>query len=229
MPTGPQDAPWSKQPKAPFFSHPDFVWFSAECPPDYFLMVIDRAGTIRYVNRVLPSQEIDQVIGGRYLEFVAEADRPQVTRVLDRVFGLTGEAVVFETTGLAADGTMVAYRARMQPLWQDGVIPYALVMSVELSKVHGSDAAGETLTVCAWTNRVKLGDEWLPLEAYLKRKYGLRISHGISPEAHRMMADGVFDPETSSVPGVEAAKSRLRRTARVFLEKPKKPEPPKAP
>ena len=226
MPTGPQDAPWAK-PKAPFFSHPEFVWFSAECPPDYFLMVIDRAGTIRYVNRVVASQEIDQVIGGRYLEYVAELDRPQVTQVLDRVFGLAGETAVFEMQGLGTDGTMVAYRARMQPLSQNGVIPYALVMSVELSKMHGSDVAGETLTVCAWTNRVKLGDEWLPLEAYLKRKYGLRISHGISPEAHRMMAEGVFDPETSSVPGVEAAKSRLRRTARVFLEKPKKPDPPK--
>lgn len=226
MPTGPQDAPWAK-PKAPFFSHPDFIWFSTECPPDYFLMVIDRAGTIRHVNRVAASQEIDQVIGGRYLEFVAEADRPHVTRVLDRVFGLAGEAVVFEMMGPGAGGAKVAYRARMQPLALNGVIPYAIVMSVELSKVPGSDEMGATLTVCAWTNRVKLGDEWLPLEAYLKRKYGLRISHGMSPEAHRMMADGVFDPETSSVPGVEAAKSRLRRTARVFLEKPKKSEPPR--
>ena len=199
MPTGPQEAPWAK-PKAPFFSHPDFIWFSAECPPDYFLTVVDRAGTIRYVNRVLPSQEIDQVLGGRYLEYVAETDRPAVTKVLDRVFGLAGETVVFEMTALGAEGGMVAYRARMQPLSQNGVIPYAIVMSVELSKVHSGDGIGETLTVCAWTNRVKLGDEWLPLEAYLKRKYGLRISHGISPEAHRMMADGVFDPEPSSVP-----------------------------
>ena len=224
MPTGPQDAPWAK-PRAPFFSHPDFVWFSSECPPDYFLTVIDRAGTIRFVNRVYPSQEVDQVIGGRYLDHIAEGNRLQVSQVLDRVFAPTGAPEVFEALGPGSDGNPVAYRSRIQPLPVSGSVPYALITSVELSKVHGSDEAGETLTVCAWTNRVKLGNEWLPLEAYLKRKYGLRISHGMSPEAHQMMADGVFDPGTSNVPGVEAAKSRLRRTARVFLEKPKKPDP----
>ena len=73
-----------------------------------------------------------------------------------------------------------------------------------------------TLTVCAWTNRVKLETSG-SRRAYLKRKYGLRISHGMSPEAHQMMAEGVFDPGTSNVPGTKR-QSRLRRLARVFLE-----------
>lgn len=224
MSTGSPDAPWAK-PKAPFFSHADFIWFSAECPPDYHLTVVDRAGTIRFVNRVHPSQEIAQVLGGRYLDYIAEGHRLQVSQVLDRVFAPAGEPEVFEALGPGADGNHVVYRSRIQPLPQAGSVPYALITSVQLSKVRGADEDGETLTVCAWTNRVKLGDEWLPLESYLKRKYGLRISHGMSPEAHQMMAEGVFDPGTSNVPGVEAAKSRLRRTARVFLEKPKKPDP----
>jgi hypothetical protein len=226
MPNGPQDAPWAK-PKAPFYSHPDFVWFSAECPPDYCLMVIDRAGTIRFVNHVRPDQEIDQVLGGPYVDQFAESDRPDIKLILDRVFSDAAETVVFEATGAGQNGTSVAYKTRIQPLMANDAIPYALLMFVEMSKVRDGDGDGETLTVCAWTNRVKLADEWLPLEAYLKRKYGLRISHGMSPEAHQMMAEGVFDPGTSNVPGVEAAKSRLRRTARVFLEKPKKPDAPK--
>ena len=222
MPNGTPDVPWAK-PKAPFYSHPDFLWFSAECPPDYSLMVIDRAGTIRYVNRVRPDQEIDQVLGGSYVDQFAESDRSDIKVILDRVFSDAAETVVFEATGAGKNGSSVLYKTRIQPLMSTDSIPYALLMFVEMSKVPG-DEEGETLTVCAWTNRVKLGDEWLPLEAYLKRKYGLQISHGMSPEAHQMMAEGVFDPGTSNVPGVEAAKSRLRRTARVFLEKPKKPD-----
>lgn len=225
MPNGPQDAPWAK-PKAPFFSHPDFVWFSAECPPDYSLMVIDRVGTIRYVNRVRLDQDINQVLGASYVDQFAESDRNDIRLILDRVFSDAAETVVFEATAAGQNGAAIGYKTRIQPLMSNDSIPYALLMFVEMSKVRGEEE-GETLTVCAWTNRVKLADEWLPLEAYLKRKYGLRISHGMSPEAHQMMAEGVFDPGTSNVPGVEAAKSRLRRTARVFLEKPKKADPSK--
>ncbi|MDX2192233.1 MAG: PAS domain-containing protein [Gemmatimonadales bacterium] len=39
------------------------------------------------------------------------------------------------------------------------------------------------LHLCAWTKRVKHDGEWVPLELYFERAHGLRVSHGISPEA----------------------------------------------
>ncbi len=45
----------------------------------------------------------------------------------------------------------------------------------------GDDRA--LLTVCAWTKRVKHTERWLSLEEYLQDVLGVRVTHGISPEA----------------------------------------------
>jgi GAF domain-containing protein len=37
--------------------------------------------------------------------------------------------------------------------------------------------------MCAWTKRLELDGEWLGIEAYLKRRFGLDVTHGISEEA----------------------------------------------
>lgn len=39
------------------------------------------------------------------------------------------------------------------------------------------------LTMCAWTKRVQLHDEWLSIERYLARAHGVEVSHGIAPDA----------------------------------------------
>ena len=39
------------------------------------------------------------------------------------------------------------------------------------------------ITMCAWTKRIRVDDEWISIEEYLGRTYGLRVSHGISPDA----------------------------------------------
>jgi PAS domain S-box-containing protein len=41
----------------------------------------------------------------------------------------------------------------------------------------------ELLTICAWTGRVKSGNEWISIETFLERVLGVQISHGISPDA----------------------------------------------
>jgi GAF domain-containing protein len=37
--------------------------------------------------------------------------------------------------------------------------------------------------ICAWTNRLELDGEWVGIETYLKRRFGLIVTHGISEEA----------------------------------------------
>ncbi len=38
-------------------------------------------------------------------------------------------------------------------------------------------------TVCAWTKRIKVGEEWMSPEEFLKTQLHLQLTHGISPEA----------------------------------------------
>ncbi len=39
------------------------------------------------------------------------------------------------------------------------------------------------VTLCAWSKTVWYEGEWVPFERYLKRRFGLTTSHGISPQA----------------------------------------------
>jgi CHASE3 domain sensor protein len=41
----------------------------------------------------------------------------------------------------------------------------------------------EFVTVCAWTGQVKFQGQWLRLDEYLKRQFGLSVSHSLSREA----------------------------------------------
>lgn len=39
------------------------------------------------------------------------------------------------------------------------------------------------VTVCAWTGQVKDGNEWIRLDEYLQKRFGMSVSHGVSREA----------------------------------------------
>ncbi len=52
-----------------------------------------------------------------------------------------------------------------------------------LTKMHNY------LTMCAWTNTVEYEGEWISFEEYLHRRFGIDVSHGLSPvEADRLLA-----------------------------------------
>jgi PAS domain S-box-containing protein len=43
------------------------------------------------------------------------------------------------------------------------------------------------VSVCAWTKRVKIDGKWIPIDHYLAKYLGLKISHGISEEGLAML------------------------------------------
>lgn len=62
------------------------------------------------------------------------------------------------------------------------------VLIAQLQKsIQKSKDLEELLTICAWTGRVKSGNEWISIETFLARVLGVQISHGISPEASDLL------------------------------------------
>jgi GAF domain-containing protein len=53
-------------------------------------------------------------------------------------------------------------------------------LSTALDRVGNPE---QIIRMCAWTRRLKLNDEWLSVEDFLQRRFGLQVSHGISEEA----------------------------------------------
>ncbi len=47
----------------------------------------------------------------------------------------------------------------------------------------------QIVTVCAWTGQIKDGGEWVRMEDYLKKRFGVSVSHGLSKEAADKMSE----------------------------------------
>lgn len=46
------------------------------------------------------------------------------------------------------------------------------------------------LTVCAWTKQIRVGEEWLSFETFIETRLGLKVSHGIHPDATTQFLEG---------------------------------------
>jgi CHASE3 domain sensor protein len=51
----------------------------------------------------------------------------------------------------------------------------------------------QIVTICAWTGQVKHEGEWIRLDEYLKRRFGLSVTHGLSKEAAGKMKQEIGD------------------------------------
>ncbi|HCE42709.1 MAG TPA: hypothetical protein DET40_04105 [Lentisphaeria bacterium] len=49
------------------------------------------------------------------------------------------------------------------------------------------DRLEKLIKVCAWTRKIKVEDEWLTIEEFMKKYLDKDVTHGISPEAFEKM------------------------------------------
>jgi CHASE3 domain sensor protein len=49
----------------------------------------------------------------------------------------------------------------------------------------------QVVTICAWTGRIQYEGQWIRLDEYLQRRFGLSVSHGLSQEAAEKMIAGM--------------------------------------
>lgn len=54
----------------------------------------------------------------------------------------------------------------------------------------------QIVTICAWTGQVKDEGEWIRMEDYLQRRFGVSISHGLSKEAAAKMIQEIRQANT---------------------------------
>jgi hypothetical protein len=80
------------------------------------------------------------------------------------------------------------------------------------------EADAEFVTLCAWTRTVRYEGEWISVEDYLKRRYGIVTSHGMSPAAQQMLEaeEGAARlPHSGRTLGTQTALRSPRRLAAV--------------
>jgi hypothetical protein len=61
----------------------------------------------------------------------------------------------------------------------------AALRQLDESTVKLRELNGSFQTVCAWTNQIKDGEEWIDFQEFLRRRLHVRVSHGLSPEGFK--------------------------------------------
>jgi PAS domain S-box-containing protein len=106
--------------------------------PDFILMV-DRAGTILFINRVVAPLTVADVVGKSWFDFVPKYDHERIGGVLDEVFR-TGRSMVVESASVGAGGKEAWYGTHIGPVVRDGEITGAVLIARDISEQRQSDA-----------------------------------------------------------------------------------------
>jgi CHASE3 domain sensor protein len=76
----------------------------------------------------------------------------------------------------------------------------ALMMIALLVIARGAEHYRNLVTLCAWTRSVEYDGEWISFEEYLRRKFNVSATHGISPDALSQLQVGLDDPQKADAP-----------------------------
>lgn len=101
-----------------------------ENAPSYIAM-IDRAGTIQFLNRALPVAAVSDLIGMN-LQAVLFSDQPALEAALAKVFQVA-EPAVFEITGVGKNHTTAHYEMRIAPVQNHDCIEAAIAILTDIT------------------------------------------------------------------------------------------------
>ena len=71
------------------------------------------------------------------------------------------------------------------------VLMFTVIILRRLEKLQ------QVVTICAWTGQVKYEGQWIRLDEYLQRQFGLSVSHGLSKEAAEKMVAEIKESNRS--------------------------------
>lgn len=102
-----------------------------ENAPD-FIGMVDRDGTIRFVNRTVAGLDPEKVIGTPVYEYAPREDHEKVRTALERVFE-KGEGQRYESAGTGPDGTTAWYSIYLSPVESAGEVVGAILIARDIT------------------------------------------------------------------------------------------------
>ena len=79
----------------------------------------------------------------------------------------------------------------------------ALMFVALLVLARGAEHYRNLVTLCAWTRSVEYEGEWISFEEYLRRKFDVSATHGISPEALSQIQVGLDEEKDDKIIPIE--------------------------
>ncbi len=111
-----------------------------------------------------------------------------------------------ELAELAFNSALVSRRAGFFQQVGLGMLVAACVLGgagaiLLMRRVHELEAM---ITVCAWTKRVRFNGGWVSFEDYLRARFNLQFTHGISEEAASKIKSEMGEPKETEIPKLKS-------------------------
>ncbi len=68
----------------------------------------------------------------------------------------------------------------------------------------GEPVPGGTVRMCAWTKRILYNGRWVPFEVFLRLRYGIEVTHGMSEDALTRLMQEMAATSVAAAPGPKA-------------------------
>jgi PAS domain S-box-containing protein len=111
----------------------ELMWRSiTDASPDY-IMLLDRAATILFVNRTVPDLTVSEVVGTTFYDHLPDVSRGTVKDCVNRLLS-TGQPDRFEAEYHGRDGSVRHFESRMTPVMREGEVIALIVNSTDITE-----------------------------------------------------------------------------------------------
>ncbi len=128
------------------------------------ILIVDREGTIQFINRTVPGLSIDDVTGRNHTDFVAPEYHETVNKVIRRVFK-TGKPGRYETGGVGPDGSYSWYSSQLGPIMHNGKVDAVIIVTSDITEQKNTQEA-----LRESEERFSLFMNYLPANVFIKDK-----------------------------------------------------------
>ena len=161
------------------------------------IFLINASGTI-----IFSAKESNKELEGQnFLDSISKMHHRRVKKAITDAFE-SRKPVACELKGWFSALQASWFSCRISPVLKRGKTSSALVFTSDITRRRSENlayrkkinnklrksekrlrAVENLLTMCAKTKKIRFEGDWLSIEQFLWKRYGFKISHGLSPEA----------------------------------------------
>lgn len=150
-----------------------------------FILIVDEDHVIRYINRVEPGYDPEQVVGMNTTDVLFPESRDVLDNALDRVFQ-NAETVEYKVSLQLPDGSTAWYSSEVSPIYAGEVVVGAIIRADNVTELAATREelaqVRKLLPICAWCSRIRAEDgNWEGIGSYLARVGRTDVTHGLCP------------------------------------------------
>ncbi len=97
------------------------------------IMIVDREGTIKFINKTLPGYSIKDTIGTNHLDYTEQKYHEIIKDVLEQVFR-TGEPSRYTFQGIGPNNSIAWYETHVGPLKNDNNVDAVTLITTDVTK-----------------------------------------------------------------------------------------------